>query len=109
MTTMTKKQEAAEAKARAVKLLREYVKPSTPVYTRTEYTKGMTDYVSVYVAKGGQIHDLTWYVAQATSYRMTDRGLALGGGSYSKGLNVFIATRRAAGREADQRLWRELS
>jgi hypothetical protein len=63
----------------------------TLIYTRTEYTRGSTDYVSVYVVKGREIHDITYYVAAAVpgrKMRQTDRGIGLRGGQYSKALEV---------------------
>ena len=84
------------------------------IYTLTDYGRGMTDYVRVFVigtSSDGcdrEIHELTWLVARATDGAFSDRGLPFGGGNYSKALEAFCGACRAAGVAADQSRWRKL-
>jgi hypothetical protein len=61
MTATAEKQQEQE---RAIEALRSYMPRKTIVYTRTDYTRGQTDYVRVYVVSSGEIVD---------SFRSTSR------------------------------------
>lgn len=81
-------------------------------YTHTDYGRGTTDYVRVYVATDrDKITDVSFFVARATGRTITDRGIAYGGGNYSKGLEAAMDAAMAAGEDAatfDQRRWQRL-
>lgn len=79
-------------------------------YTRTEFGRGETDHVRIYVAtKRDEISDITYYVARANDLRMSDRGIPFGGGGYSKGLEAAdYAYQAAHGKPLNQKFWREL-
>lgn len=80
-------------------------------YTRTDYGRGETDYVRIYVADRDRIHDLTYYVARALDLPIKDRGIPHGGGGYNKGLDAAMSAFHAAGGgfgEFDQANWQEL-
>jgi hypothetical protein len=76
------------------------------VQMSTEYGKGITDYLRVSVFhnnSNGQITQshLTWAIAKAFGYSLTDRGgrwyLAIKGGGYSKSYEVAITLARFYG------------
>lgn len=98
------------ARTNALDVLRSHIPTRrTTVYTLTDYTRGMTDYVRVFVVRKGAISELTYYIAAATGHRMTDRGLPFGGGQYSKALEAAdLAWRARFGEPLDQSVWREL-
>jgi hypothetical protein len=80
-----------------------------PIYTRTDYGSGLTDYVRVYVAHNDRsIQDLTYHVATAAELKLNERGIKMGGGQYSKGLEVFGWACKVAGVPEDQSRWQEL-
>jgi hypothetical protein len=113
MTSTMTRQEKINEREWAMAKLHEMISPETVIHTRTDYGKGQTDYVRVYIVgtdyKGRpEIQDVTYFVARATEHRMTERGLPFGGGGYSKGLDAFIGTCRAIGQDADQGRWREI-
>lgn len=89
----------------AMRIMSEYA--GRVFYTRTDYGKGETDYVRIYVADVDKITDVSFYVARATGRRITERGIAFDGGGYSKGLEAAMDAARACGEEDtfDQRRW----
>jgi hypothetical protein len=94
---------------RCAQIVAKAVAASPMVYTRTEYGRGETDYVSVYVVSVDQrIQNITYYVATAAGLKMTERGIKYGGGQYSKGLEAFESACIVAGVTVDQRRWEEL-
>ena len=106
----TKAEREAE-RLNALEALKRFI-PSrrTIVHTRTEYMRGQTDYVRVYVVWRGEIEDITYFVARAAGRRLTDRGIAFGGGGYSKGLEAADDAWRARFNEPlKQSQWRRLS
>ena len=59
------------------------------VFTTTDYGKGLTDYVRAFVAPAAdQVREITFDLGRASGRRVTERGIALGGGGYSKALEV---------------------
>jgi hypothetical protein len=108
--TLTKNEREME-RANAVEALQRFI-PSrrTVIHTRTDYMRGQTDYVQVYVVNNGRIRDITYFVAKAAGRRMTDRGIAYGGGGYSKGLEAADDCWRARFNEPlRQSQWERLS
>lgn len=113
MAKQTKAERDGERDAALVGLERAIRNRGTVLYTITDYTKGSTDYVRVFVVRGGEIEEITWYVANAVdgnALRMTDRGIGLGGYGYSKALEVASAAWRVRfGESLPQRTnWRRL-
>lgn len=105
----TKKQiERAEAVANLKEWSAEILAPSSLLELSTEYTRGMTDYVTVklfYVKDGrGYVANLGYNVARACGYRQraNSHQLALGGGGYSKSYDVALAMFRALGVDREQ-------
>src|SRR4051794_15233385 len=108
MTGMTVAEQRAQREY-AIKRLGEVLDRDSLLYTLTDYGRGETDYVRVFTAKAGKIVELTFYAARAAERRQTVRGIALGGGNYSKGLEVADDVHRAAfAAPLDQSKWREL-
>lgn len=71
------------------------------LYTLTTFGSGETDYVRIFTVRRGEIVELTYYVGVLTGLRnASKRGLAFGGGQYSKGLEAADATWRARFGEA---------
>jgi hypothetical protein len=106
-TEYTEQDEVERCKARIAKALDK----SFYVYTLTRFGRGQTDHVEVYVADPAtsRIERLTYEVAKVSGHRMTDKGMPFGGGGYSKGLDAFILTCKAAGLpDAPQARWEEL-
>ena len=103
-------------KETATRYLQEYVKPSSSIFTLTEYGRGETDWVRVFVAsKRNSIHEVTYLAAKATGHRYSERhrGIPMGGGGYSKALDVYLAIRYALGHNKPgsvegQNKWKEL-
>lgn len=58
------------------------------VWTLQTNGRGETDYVRLFVVKGGEIVEITYYVAAIAGRRMTPDGIAYGGGQYSKQLEA---------------------
>jgi len=108
---MSATQERQAEQERAAVSLRSYIPTRrTIIHTRTDYTRGQTDYVRLYVVSNGAIVDITYFVARARGRRMTDRGIAYSGGGYSKGLEAADDAWRARFGEAlRQSQWREIS
>jgi len=104
MSTLTAEQNFA------LDQLREHLYSGSHLYTRTDYGRGETDYVRLYVvSENRQILDMTYAVAKLSGRRLTDRGLALRGGNYSKGLEVADDAYKAVyGRPLDQSRWMEI-
>jgi hypothetical protein len=97
--------------------LAEWIKPSTVIYTQTEYTRGSTDWVRVFVAsKRNEIRDVTYLVGPAIGRKPKDRNgfqIGLPGGGYSKGLDIYLDIRYALkhqkpGSVEGQSKWREI-
>lgn len=88
--------------------VREYLKDRPLIYTRTEFGRGETDYVSIYVVDAGHIVNLTYRVAKAAGLKMTERGIKFGGAQYNKGLEAFGWACKVAGIPEDQGKWEEL-
>lgn len=98
-----------DSQDRAVRIMRGYA--GRVFYTHTDYGRGETDYVRVYVATDrDRITDVSFYVARATGRKITERGIAYGGGGYSKGLEAAMDAARVAGEAEpfDQRRWQKL-
>lgn len=100
----TKKQiEQTEALSYLAEWKDEILEPSSILEFRTEYSKGITDYVSVhlYYQKDGEGRsvNLTHNVGKACGYKFRNNQnaiqLALGGGGYSKSYDVALAMFRA--------------
>lgn len=107
--------EREQERAHALEMLaRNLPDDGRAIYTLTTYGRGETDYVRVFTLDPGDagqrpyIAELTFYVGKVTGRRITDKGLALGGGGYSKGLDVFIDALQAVGQTPDQSRWEEL-
>lgn len=90
--------------------IQKLVDGSRPVHTLTTYGSGMTDYVRVFVVGDDyRLVELTYLLSLLTTYRLKrDKGLALGGGNYSKGLDVFLSVCHVAGVDADQGQWEQI-
>jgi hypothetical protein len=106
-------QEQIKDREWAMAKLAEMIGPDTVIHTRTDYGKGLTDYVRVYVVgtdhkDRAEIQDVTYFAARAMEDRLTERGIPFGGGGYSKGLDCFIGVCRVIGQPADQGRWREI-
>jgi hypothetical protein len=113
MPTSGTRQDKINEREHAMKVLSKLITADTVIHTRTDYGKGQTDYVRVYVVAPDyegrlEVSDVTYFVARATESRLTDKGLPLRGGGYSKGLDVFISTCHALGLPANQHRWREI-
>jgi hypothetical protein len=96
---------------RCTRVVREALASRRPrVYTLTTYGRGETDHVRIFVADGGKIHELTYYVARAVGNAQLSpgKGWAFRGGGYSKGLEAFDWACRIAGVSVDQSKWSEL-
>lgn len=109
MFDLPPKERAEAERVNAAEVMAEY--RDRVFYTRTEYGRGETDYVRIYVADRDEIHDLTYYVARAQGLSMNDRGIRFGGGGYAKGLEAAEAAYHAAGGgfgTFDQHNWREI-
>lgn len=100
-----KETKALEALSHLEEWKDEILEPSSFLEFRTEYTRNITDYVSVhlYYQKDGRGHsaDLTYNVGNACGYSFR-RGnnhnqLALGGGGYSKSYDVALSMFRKLG------------
>lgn len=107
----------AYTKKQAIEYLAGEIKPSTIIYTMTEYGKGETDWVRVFVApKKGSIRDVTYLVGPAIGRKLRDRNrfqIPMGGDGYSKGLDVYLDIRYALGHQKagtveGQAKWREI-
>jgi len=92
--------------------LAEWITPETVIYTRQTHGSGETDYIEVYAVRGGEVAVITWQVARAAGLRVRDfqgrRMIPMGGGGYSKGLEVYLALRLALGQDECQRYWQEV-
>ena len=98
--------------------LADWVKPSTVIYTMTDYGSGETDWVRVLVApKRGSIRDITYLVGPAIGRKHRERNgkfvVPMGGGGYSKGLDIYLDIRYALGHlkggsVEGQDKWREI-
>lgn len=118
MTTWTEPESKFDSQERQQGYLSERIKPSTVIYTMLEPGRGETDYVRVFVApRKGAIRDITWMVAKACGLRVKDREgrwfIPMGGGGYSKGLQVYLDIRYALGHQpigssSGQVRWEEL-
>lgn len=85
------------------------VVPGRDLFTRTDYGRGETDYVRVYIApRADAIVDISYHAARVSGRRMTDRGVALRGGQYSKGLELVENIWHAIGAKSDQQHWHEI-
>ena len=86
--------------------------PETLIYTRQTHGRGETDYLEVFISDDGTIRNITWTVAKATGWRIRDhqgrRMIAMAGGGYSKGLDVYLSIRFTVGLSDDQRQHREM-
>ena len=111
MSTTTSKPEREAERAHAIEALRRFIPTRrTRIATMTDYRRGQTDYVRVFVTHDGRITDITYFVARAAGRRMTERGIAFGGGGYSKGLEAADDAWRARFGEAlNQGQWDSLS
>lgn len=88
------------------------------VHTRTEYGRGETDYVTVYVIRPEPGHpdglpcitNISWAAGTACGLRLKDGAIALRGGQYNKGLEVADAIwRHVHGEPIPQDTnWREI-
>lgn len=117
MTTAAKQERMAEQQ-HAVEYLRRVIDRETLIHTQTRFGSGMTDHVRVFVVRpepvGDTIRwgilDVSYHVARAAGRRMTERGIAFGGGQYSKGLEAADDAWRAVFGEALPQggNWREL-
>ena len=78
-TTKTSRRDREEA----IQRLREWVKPGATLYTviRHRAPSGMLRVISVLMADGGDVRDLSYHVAQATGYTYDDdkRGVRMRG------------------------------
>lgn len=98
---------------RNLEYLREAVKPSTRIFTQTEYRNG-TRHVRVFISeRRNSIRAITWIVGKACGLQPRSPGdkaayLTVGGSGYSAGLHVFLAIRRVLGQPDDQATWTEL-
>lgn len=92
--------------------LADYVGPDTLIYTRQTHGRGETDYLEVFISEGNGIRNITWMVAKATGWRVRDhqgrRTIAMGGGGYSKGLEIYRSIRITLGYPEEQDRHREL-
>lgn len=84
-----------------------YVVPGCKLYT---LTSGAC--VRVLVVASGEIHEITWDVARATSARFANSGSQYGivmkGSGYVKALEVVSSLYRCFDAKLDQNDWREL-
>jgi hypothetical protein len=106
------------SKENQLEYLREAVKPSTVVYTRTTYTRSGTGNVQVMIApKRNDIRDITWMVGKACGLqvRETSNGWVLPtyGAGYNRGQQIYEHLRQATSGAAryvaaDQTKWREI-
>lgn len=84
--------------------LAEEVKPSTVIYTLTEY-RNNTRHVRVYVSSArNKIRDITWMVGKACGYTVRESAgsgwhLTIGGSGFSAGLNVYLSIRHTLGHQ----------
>lgn len=92
--------------------LAEYIGPDTLIYTRQTHGRGETDYLEVFIPDGDTIRNITWMVARANGWRVRDhqgrRMIAMAGGFYSKGLDLYLGIRQALGFSEDQNRHMEL-
>jgi hypothetical protein len=104
----------------AIEQLRKIITENSVIHTRTEYGRGETDYVSVYVIttqahhRTGEEHHLitniTYYVAKAARLKLNNRGIKYGGGNYNKGLEAADSCWRVVfNRALPQEQWMEIS
>jgi hypothetical protein len=72
MTTTTTKEDQGYAVER---LTDYYLKPSDTVYTLNRHTSssGMSRDISLFVARDGEIMDITYYAAHAIGWRLVER------------------------------------
>ena len=72
MNTATTKEDQGYAVER---LTYHYLKPSDTVYTLNRHTSasGMSRDISLFVAQGGEIIDITYYAAHAIGWRLVER------------------------------------
>lgn len=106
------------SKARQLEYLRAMVKPSTVVYTHTNYTRNGTGNVQVFIApKRNEIQNITWMVGKACGLRVrrTDTSWVLPtyGAGYNRGLHIYEIIRQECSRStkyvpADQTKWQEI-
>jgi predicted dehydrogenase len=72
MTTTTNKEDQAYAVER---LITHYLKQGDRVYTLNRHTSasGMSRDISLFIAQGGEILDVTYYAAHALGWRLVER------------------------------------
>jgi predicted dehydrogenase len=72
MNTATTKEDQGYAVER---LTDHYLKPSDTVYTLNRHTSasGMSRDISLFIAQGGEIIDITFYAAHALGWRLVER------------------------------------
>ena len=94
-TTMTKKQtQQLEQDQAREKLLEHYLTAGSSVYTllRSRSASGMSRTMSVFVADGNQILDITYYTAQALGEKLVEvdgyRAIRQNGGGMDMGFNL---------------------
>ena len=76
--------------------LRPMLRTGMAIKTTTDYGRGMTDYVRVFVSHKGEARDITMLVAAATRARTDKHGrIPMGGGGYNKGFQVVYNMGRA--------------
>jgi hypothetical protein len=118
MSTWTEPEGKFDSPERQRVYLADAVKPSTVIYTRLSPGAGETDYIEVFIApRKGAIRNMTWQVAKACGLRVKDRQgkwfIPMGGGGYSKGLQVYLDIRytlghQSAGDVSGQSKWEQL-
>lgn len=96
---MSKRQDQINAREQAMVTLREWLQEAqSGLWTRTDYGRGETDYVHLYVVAKGRIVNVTYWAARACDeHGSVAKGWRWGGGQYSKGESAAEATFRAAG------------
>lgn len=101
-----------DSEERQREYLAECVGPDTLVYTRQTHGKGETDYLEVFISDDGTIRNITWMVARAAGMRVRDRDgrrmIPMGGGGYSKGMDLYLTIRWILNYSTDQDRHREL-
>lgn len=80
----------------AINALKPMLRTGKAIKTTTDYGRGMTDYVRVFISHKGEVRDITMLAAAVIGARLDDEGrIKMGGYGYSKGFEVVYRLGRA--------------
>lgn len=80
-----------EERDHAVRRLQAILPPGSEIGTVTRYGRGATDYVEAFAVDDGRIIRISYYVARACGYRLTENGIPMRGYGYSKPVELVQA------------------